>query len=342
MSTQALAIKYRPTKFEDVVEQGSTIKILQEQLINNSVKHSYLFCGGAGTGKTTCARIFANEINHGEGHPVEMDAASNNGVDDVRNIIDQAQIQALDSEYKVFIIDECHSLSNTAWQAMLKLIEEPPEKAIFIFCTTDPQKIPSTIISRIQRYDFQRISQQGIADRLCYVLTLEAKETPDIVAGASAIDYLAKQAQGGMRDALTMLDKCLSYSHNLTVENIVTALGVADYDMMFSLREKIKSGDNGGVVEIIERLYMSGIDLKQFMRQFQDFILDILKFSYTGSYEFVKIPLTYKIKDVSVVDYKLLTKLVEVNANIRWETDPKYRVEAELLIFMRVFEEIKE
>lgn len=342
MSTQALAIKYRPTKFEDVVEQGSTIKILQEQLINNSVKHSYLFCGGAGTGKTTCARIFANEINHGEGHPVEMDAASNNGVDDVRNIIDQAQIQALDSEYKVFIIDECHSLSNTAWQAMLKLIEEPPEKAIFIFCTTDPQKIPSTIISRIQRYDFQRISQQGIADRLCYVLTLEAKETPDIEAGVSAIDYLAKQAQGGMRDALTMLDKCLSYSHNLTVENIVTALGVADYDMMFSLREKIKSGDNGGVVEIIEKLYMSGIDLKQFMRQFQDFILDILKFSYTGSYEFVKIPLTYKIKDVSVVDYKLLTKLVEVNANIRWETDPKYRVEAELLIFMRVFEEIKE
>ena len=335
MSTQALAIKYRPTKFEDVVEQGSTIKILQEQLINNSVKHSYLFCGGAGTGKTTCARIFANEINHGEGHPVEMDAASNNGVDDVRNIIDQAQTQALDSEYKVFIIDECHSLSNTAWQAMLKLIEEPPEKSIFIFCTTDPQKIPGTIISRIQRYDFQRISQQGIVDRLCYVLTLEAKETPDIVAGVGAVDYLAKQAQGGMRDALTMLDKCLSYSHNLTVENIVTALGVADYDVMFSLREKIKGGDNSGVVESIENLYMSGIDLKQFMRQFQDFVLDILKFTYTGSYEFVKIPPTYKIKDVSAVEYNLLTKLVEVNANIRWETDPKYRVEAELLIFMR-------
>ena len=108
MSTQALAVKYRPTRFEDVVEQGSTITILQEQLKNNSVKHSYLFCGGAGTGKTTCARIFADRINKGEGHPVEMDAASNNGVDDVRNIIDQAQTQALDSEYKVFIIDECH------------------------------------------------------------------------------------------------------------------------------------------------------------------------------------------------------------------------------------------
>ena len=335
MSVQALAIKYRPTKFEDVVEQGSTIKILQEQLINNSVKHSYLFCGGAGTGKTTCARIFANEINHGEGHPVEMDAASNNGVDDVRNIIDQAQTQALDSEYKVFIIDECHSLSNTAWQAMLKLIEEPPEKSIFIFCTTDPQKIPSTIISRIQRYDFQRISHQGIVDRMCYVLTLEQKEQHDIDVGVGVLDYIAKVADGGMRDALTLLDKCLSYTHDLTVESVVTALGVADYDEMFNLRDKIKQGDNAGVVEIIENLYNGGKDLKQFMRQFQDFILDILKYHYTGSYEFIKIPTNYEIKDITIDECNLLDKLVKINGDIRWETNPKYRVEAELLIFIR-------
>ena len=335
MSKQALAIKYRPTKFEDVVEQGSTIKILQEQLINNSVKHSYLFCGGAGTGKTTCARIFANEINHGEGHPVEMDAASNNGVDDVRNIIDQAQTQALDSEYKVFIIDECHSLSNTAWQAMLKLIEEPPEKSIFIFCTTDPQKIPSTIISRIQRYDFQRISHQGIVDRMCYVLTLEQKEQHDIDVGVGVLDYIAKVADGGMRDALTLLDKCLSYTHDLTVESVVTALGVADYDEMFNLRDKIKQGDNAGVVEIIENLYNGGKDLKQFMRQFQDFILDILKYHYTGSYEFIKIPTNYEIKDITIDECNLLDKLVKINGDIRWETNPKYRVEAELLIFIR-------
>lgn len=335
MSKQALAIKYRPTKFEDVVEQGSTIKILQEQLINNSVKHSYLFCGGAGTGKTTCARIFANEINHGEGHPVEMDAASNNGVDDVRNIIEQAQTQALDSEYKVFIIDECHSLSNTAWQAMLKLIEEPPEKSIFIFCTTDPQKIPSTIISRIQRYDFQRISHQGIVDRMCYVLTLEQEEQHDIDVGVGVLDYIAKVADGGMRDALTLLDKCLSYTHDLTVDSVVTALGVADYDEMFNLRDKIKQGDNAGVVEIIENLYNGGKDLKQFMRQFQDFILDILKYHYTESYEFIKIPTNYKIKDITIDECNLLDKLVKINGDIRWETNPKYRVEAELLIFIR-------
>lgn len=337
MLTQSLAVKYRPTKFEDVVEQGSTITILQEQLKNNSVKHSYLFCGGAGTGKTTCARIFADRINKGEGVPVEMDAASNNGVDDVRDIIDQAQTQSLDSEYKVFIIDECHSLSNNAWQSMLKLIEEPPEKSIFIFCTTDPQKIPDTIISRVQRYDFQRISQQGIVDRLCYVLSLEQKENHDIEVGVGALDYLAKQAQGGMRDALTMLDKCLSYSHNLTVETIVTALGVANYDEMFKLLESIKHGDNLTVIEIIENLYMSGIDLKYFMRQFQDFILDILKFYHTGNYDFIKIPSTYKLEDekVTETEFNLLPRLVEINSNIRWETDPKYRVEAELLIFIR-------
>ena len=130
----------------------------------------------AGCGKTTCARIFANEINKGLGNPIEMDAASNSGVDDVRNIIQQAQTKSLDSEYKVFIIDECHSISNTGWQAFLKLIEEPPAKSIFIFCTTDPERIPKTILSRVQRYNFTKISQQGIIDRLRYILENEGYE----------------------------------------------------------------------------------------------------------------------------------------------------------------------
>lgn len=171
--SKALAIKHRPKSWEDVVEQEAIKKILQYQLETNSFKHAYLFCGGAGTGKTTCARIFANEINHHEGNPIEMDAASNNSVDDVREIIDMAKSKSLDSEYKVFILDECHSLSNTAWQAMLKLIEEPPAKSIFIFCTTDPQKIPKTILSRVQRYDFHRISQQGIVERLKHIIDME-------------------------------------------------------------------------------------------------------------------------------------------------------------------------
>ena len=174
---KTLAVKYRPQAWDDVVEQSSTKIILQQQLESGEVKNAYLFCGPAGCGKTTCARIFANEINNGEGNPIELDAASNNGVDDVRNIIQQAKTKSINSEYKIFIIDECHALSNSAWQAMLKIIEEPPAKSIFIFATTDPQKIPKTILSRVQRYDFQRISQDGIVKKLKYILDEESKFT---------------------------------------------------------------------------------------------------------------------------------------------------------------------
>ena len=175
MAVKTLAVKYRPKTWDEVTEQGSTKIILQQQLASGEVKNAYLFCGPAGCGKTTCARIFARDINNGINSFIDLDAASNNSIDDVRNIIQQAKTKSINSEYKIFIIDECHALSNSAWQAMLKIIEEPPAKSIFIFCTTDPQKIPKTILSRVQRYDFQRISQQGIVDRLKYILDEENK-----------------------------------------------------------------------------------------------------------------------------------------------------------------------
>lgn len=176
MSTQSLAVKYRPRNFSEVVEQSATKIILQQQLDSGEIKNAYLFCGGAGTGKTTCARIFANEINKGKGSPIELDAASNNSVDDVREIIQQAKTTSLDSEYKVFIMDEVHALSNQAWQAMLKVLEEPPAKSIFIMCTTEKNKIPKTILSRVQQFDFQRISTNAIADRLKKIIEFENEE----------------------------------------------------------------------------------------------------------------------------------------------------------------------
>lgn len=170
---QPLANKYRPKKFEDVSEQGAIKTIIENQIKSNDIRNAYLFCGGAGTGKTTCARIVAGMINEGQGNPIELDAASNNSVDDVRRIITDSKFKSMDSKYKIYIIDECHSLSNAAWQAMLKLLEEPPKSTVFIFCTTDPNRIPNTILSRVQRYNFQRISTEGIINRLIYILEQE-------------------------------------------------------------------------------------------------------------------------------------------------------------------------
>ena len=151
----ALAIKYRPHTWTEVAEQSATKVILQQQLDSGNIKNAYLFCGPAGCGKTTCARIFANEINKGQGTPVELDAASNNSVDDVREIIQQSKTTSLDSEYKLFILDEVHALSGSAWQAMLKVLEEPPKKSIFIMCTTEKNKIPKTILSRFNSLIFR-------------------------------------------------------------------------------------------------------------------------------------------------------------------------------------------
>lgn len=693
MSKVALAVKYRPKTFSDVVEQDSTKVILQQQLESGEFQHSYLFVGGAGTGKTTCARIFANEINKGEGIPIELDAASNNGVDDVRNIIQQAKTKALDSEYKVFIIDECfpantwiklekgynridkikvgdivqsmsgynkvahifkssvltsrlccviinnrkhittsehlfftnngwvkacdlqkgdivydaeslsklwkefsessqecevllppmfgglskenlsakdknskmsdmwkrvsdtellqnkdlfcgvqeqtdyeveyttseyrvwqgttetiirayeeeqpnerreeytndaeykkaewytspmerskgwqqevyhstdslirslrrwldfrvpdtnelqegrtsvsyvlqsrpwlsnnencnrgrwqkpqmekwiierlkergmskklrvdsveiykrgyndelflgsftdtelsqrevimydlevendhtyfaddilvhncHSLSNTAWQAFLKLIEEPPAKSIFIFATTNPEKIPKTILSRVQRYDFKRISQRGIVDRLEYILK---HENSDMILEAGnrdvlnydwdddALEYVAKLSEGGMRDAITLMDKCLSYSKDLTIENIVKALGVADYDIMVQLVSNIVYPDDSEVIKIIEDIHNSGKDLKQFIRQLINFVLDIKKYIILKSYDYINIPHTdwaegflgqMEEDEDKVTD--LLDLLIKINTEIKYDSSPKYMIEAMLI-----------
>lgn len=338
MAIKSLAIKYRPTSFDDVVEQGSIKVILRQQLENDETKNAYLFCGGAGTGKTTCARIFANEINRFQGNPIEMDAASNSSVDDVREIIQQAKTKSLDSEYKVFIIDECHSLSNTAWQALLKLIEEPPAKSIFIFCTTDPQKIPKTILSRVQRYDFQRISHDGVMNRLFTILASEQDLTPEIDWEATAVDYIAKLADGGMRDAITLMDKCLAYDVNLTINNVISALGTVDYYTMVALTESILVRKNAGeVISVIEQVHRSGKDLKQFIRTYMNFMLDVNKYGCLHSFDFLEIPITYESYIKNLAEYRdgckrLLGTIIKLNADVKWDTAPKSMIEATLLM----------
>lgn len=331
---KSLAIEYRPKTFEDVVEQNSTVLILKQQLKTDTVLHSYLFCGGAGTGKTTCARIFAKEINKGKGSPIEMDAASNSSVEDVRNIITQAKTQSLDSEYKVFIIDECHSISSQGWQAFLKLIEEPPAKSLFIFCTTDPQKIPKTILSRVQRYDFQRISCQGIIDRLKYILDIE-KNKRDITYDNEAVEFISKIADGGMRDALTILDKCLAFSSDLTVMNVQKALGQVDFETMFSLTSAYLVRANKELIQIVEDIHRSGKDLKQFINSYLMFVIDLIKFAFFDSCDYIQIPSNYlrNIRDLYDLTYNrrfvdLMNLLLDMSNRIKWESSPKCLIEA--------------
>ena len=171
---KSLAVQYRPKTWDDLIEQDAVKVILKQQLESGNIHSAMLFCGPSGDGKTTTARIFANMLNNGKGVPIEMDAASHNGVDDVREIGKLASTKTIDgSEYKVFIIDECHMITAQGWASFLKLIEEPPAKVVFIFCTTDPQRIPPTILSRVQRYNFTKVSEDGVKKRLLQILENE-------------------------------------------------------------------------------------------------------------------------------------------------------------------------
>lgn len=335
--SKALAIKYRPQTFEDLTEQSAVVTILTNQIETNTIKHGYLFAGGAGTGKTTSARIFANMINKGAGTPIELDAASNNSVEDIRRLTEDAQTQSIDSEYKVFVIDECHSLSNQAWQAMLKTLEEPPAKAIFIFCTTDPQKIPNTILSRVQRYNFQRISQEGIVQRLLYILRCEGAIASTHLV--EAVEYIAKIADGGMRDAITLMDKCLSFSSDLTVENVIKALGVADYNTMFDLNNAFFENDKTKLIKIVSDVYSSGMDLKLFIKNYFEFLLDLNVYCLTKDLTMTKIPeiwvdemKSYGSHEWSVSN-NLLTYITDLQSSIKWEQNPKAVIIAKFILF---------
>ena len=350
---ESLAVKYRPKTWDQVTEQSSVRTILEQQITSGNICHSLLFIGSAGCGKTTCARIYANEVNQGKGTPIELDAASNNGVDDVRSIIAQAQTKSLDSEYKVFIIDECHSLSSQGWQAFLKLIEEPPAKSIFIFCTTNPEKIPKTIISRVQQYQFKKISQKGIVSRLTEVLIRENsqdyddpnyRDIGDILREDKAIEYIARIADGGMRDALTLLDKCLAYSHDLTLKNVVEVLGTVDYDTMMKLTDAYLDLDRKKVVEILSYISDDGKDMKQFLKSYTHFLMDVLKYMQGCGWAYLTMPNLPEYEDYlnDVASDKdnyslcldLMIECVRLSSNIKYSSTPKLDIEAMFLIEM--------
>ena len=332
---EALATKYRPRTFKEVVCQDNIKKVLTNQLDTGEVKQAYLFCGSAGTGKTTSARIFANEVNGGKGKPIEIDGASNNGVDNIRNIIDDCSMKSLDSKYKVYIIDEVHMLSIGAFNALLKVLEEPPKGVIFILCTTDPHKIPATILSRVQRFQFKRIPQNEVVKRLQYVLQQEGKITYDM----EALQYIAKLADGGMRDALMKLDTVLGYTTEITMEAVLDCLGITNYDYLFKIVSSIIKQDATTPMQLIDDLYKQGKDLKLFVKDLSKFILDLCKLELTQDINTTMIPPELKTKCTRLLckcDLDLLVDIMDaVNKlmdKIKYEQNPKSLIESELII----------
>ena len=332
---EALATKYRPRTFKEVVCQDNIKKVLTNQLDTGEVKQAYLFCGSAGTGKTTSARIFANEVNGGKGKPIEIDGASNNGVDNIRNIIDDCRMKSLDSKYKVYIIDEVHMLSIGAFNALLKVLEEPPKGVIFILCTTDPHKIPATILSRVQRFQFKRIPQNEVVNRLEYILVQEGILTYNVVA----IEYIAKLADGGMRDAIMKLDTVLGYTHEITMEAVLDCLGITNYDYLFKIVSSIIKQDATTPMQLIDDLYKQGKDLKLFVKDLSKFILDLCKLELTQDINTTMIPPELKTKCTRLLckcDLDLLVDIMDaVNKlmdKIKYEQNPKSLIESELII----------
>ena len=236
---KTLAVKYRPKTFEEVCGQSNVVRILQNQIKTNTNKQAYLFSGKSGCGKTTVARIFARELNGSNNDIIEIDAASHNSVENVRQIISDSKLLPLFGKHKIYIIDEAHMISASGWAAFLKGIEEPPASVIYIFCTTDPQKIPPTIINRVQRYNFTSLNIDTVTNRLKQILKSENIETYN----QQSLEYIAILSNGGMRESISTMEKCLQYSSELNMENISNALGIISYKEMFSLISYIEAKD---------------------------------------------------------------------------------------------------
>lgn len=319
-----LAVKYRPKTFDDVVEQKNVTTILRSICESDPLDiRNFLLIGPAGCGKTTAGRIISRMLNDGKGDPIELDAASHSGVDTMRDIVQQARSYPVGCNYKVFIIDECHAISQAGWQILLKTLEESPAKSIFILCTTNPEKIPATILSRVQQFPLSKISLNGIYQRLLHVIESENKEGRDITYTENSVMFIAKLANGGMRDALTLLDKALSYSTDLSEENLSVALNIANYTDYFSLLNAYAKKDNEAISKIINDVYNSGVNFVKWMEGFHSFVMNIVKYIYMQDISCTMIPSYYqdKISKYSTVHsaicLKLAKKLIDLIADLK-------------------------
>lgn len=338
MSYTALYRKFRPGEFDEVKGQDHISQTLQNQIKANRIGHAYLFCGTRGTGKTTVAKIFAkavNCLNPVEGSPcgecemckaisagtsmnvIEIDAASNNGVDNIREIREEVAYRPTEGKYKVYIIDEVHMLSIGAFNALLKTLEEPPEYVIFILATTEVHKIPITILSRCQRYDFKRITIDTIAARLSELMVKEGVEVEE-----RAIRYIAKAADGSMRDALSLLDQCIAFylGQKLTYEHVLEVLGAVDTEVFSKLLREILQRNVVKVLSTLEELIMQGRELSQLATDFTWYMRNLLLAKSSDNME-----------DVLDVSAENLAQLKEESEMVDYDT---------LIRYIRIFSEL--
>lgn len=331
MSYMALYRKFRPSGFDEVKGQDHISKTLENQIKANRIGHAYLFCGTRGTGKTSVAKIFAKAVNCQKpvnGSPcgkcemcraisegrsmnvIEIDAASNNGVDNIREIREEVAYRPTEGKYKVYIIDEVHMLSIGAFNALLKTLEEPPEYVIFILATTESHKIPITILSRCQRYDFKRISIDTISARLMDLMEREHVEVEE-----KAIRYIAKAADGSMRDALSLLDQCIAFylGQKLTYDHVLEVLGAVDTEVFSRLLREIINRDVVKVLKSVEELVMQGRELGQLTTDFTWYLRNLLLVKSSDNMEDV-----LDVSSENLFQLKEEAEMIENDALIRY------------------------
>lgn len=354
MSYKSLYRKYRPMRFEDVCGQQFIVKTLSNAIKNNKIGHAYLFCGTRGTGKTTIAKIFAklvNCLNPLDNVPcgeceiclnentdeipdiIEIDAASNNGVDEIRELKNKIKLMPVMCKYKVYIIDEVHMLSTGAFNALLKTLEEPPEHVIFILATTEPQKLPITIISRCQRFDFKKINVLDISKRLKYISQKEGIDIDD-----ESIEEIAKLSEGAMRDAIGLLDQISSFADSkITVEDIYTIRGSVSNRVLIELIEKYIDNDASSILSIVDDIYLSGKDFYRLSEDILVFYRNMLISKVAPSYfedkalqlkeDIMRLSSKIEVKRIE----RMIKKLEELLRNIKSSDYPRILFETTIL-----------
>ena len=342
---KSLAVKYRPQTLSEMIGQDNSVRILSKAIEKQSFKNAYIFTGSSGCGKTSLARCFARAINGSLDGLIELDAASSGNIDSIRAIVESANQRSLTGAYKIFIIDEAHAISTAGYQVFLKCLEECPEYTIFMFCTTEPNKIPVTILNRMQRFNMAKIDSQDIKARLEYVCQQEG-----FTNYHDTCELISKLCDGCMREALTKLDQCADLSTDLSLENTKAVLGESPFERMLKLTNFLIGANEQYTLMAIEMLANEGKDLKQFVDEYLGFTLELTKYILFKNIVLTNIPaylensadpsvsvnMTTSFPDSLAWFNRLTDKLLETKNAIKYDTSVKYTVEAYLLQICRM------